>query len=75
MRGYYNLVEGLWRLGRYDEAARTSTRPRSTARTVTSRSHAYMFAARRCRLLAMRGRLGRGGVGLRELLAARGDPA
>ena len=22
MRGYYNLTEGLWRLGRYDEALR-----------------------------------------------------
>ena len=38
MRGYYNLAEGLWRLGRYAERrAVPRRRPPSTAATATSR--------------------------------------
>ena len=38
MRGYYNLAEGLWRLGRFADAARSPRRRRRrTAATATSR--------------------------------------
>lgn len=74
MRGFYNLVEGLWRLGRYGEACGYIDRAEAYARDRDFPVHSYMFDARRCRLQAMRGAWPQAEAGLRRLLSARRDP-
>jgi DNA-binding CsgD family transcriptional regulator/tetratricopeptide (TPR) repeat protein len=75
MRGYYNLVEGLWRLGRYDEALAYLELAEVYGRDRDFPAHSYMFAARRCRWLAMTGRWDAAEVGLRRLLDGQDEPA
>jgi DNA-binding CsgD family transcriptional regulator/tetratricopeptide (TPR) repeat protein len=74
MRGYYNLVEGLWRLGEYREALGYIEQAEHYSRDHVFRVYGYMFAARRCRLALMRGRWAEAEAGLRELLDGQGDP-
>jgi DNA-binding CsgD family transcriptional regulator/tetratricopeptide (TPR) repeat protein len=74
MRAYYNLVEGLWRLGRYDEALGYIEQAENFGRNRDFRAHGYMFAARRCRLALMRGRWEEAEAGLRALLDGQDDP-
>ena len=50
MRAYYNLIEGLWRLGEYREALGYLEQAESFGRDRDFRVHGYMFAARRARL-------------------------
>lgn len=56
MRAYYNLIEGLWRLGEYREALGYIEQAEHYARDHDLRVYGYMFAARRCRLALMHGR-------------------
>ena len=74
MRGYYNLVEGLWRLGRHTEAARYLDAADEYGRDRDFQAHTYFFTARRQRLLLMRGEWGPAEDVLRSLLAERPDP-
>jgi DNA-binding CsgD family transcriptional regulator/tetratricopeptide (TPR) repeat protein len=74
MRGFYNLIEGAWRLGRYDAAAAYIDEAERHAQDHDFRVHAYMFTARRCRLMAMRGRWDAAEAGLRGLLDGQGNP-
>src|SRR5262249_4823524 len=74
MRSYYNLIEGLWRRGRYGEALGYIERAEHFGRDRDFRVHGYMFAARRCRLALMRGEWALAEAGLRELLDGQGDP-
>src|SRR5215470_5228122 len=74
MRAYYNLIEGLWRLGEYREALGYIERAEHFGRNRDFRIHGYMFAARRCRLALMRGLWAEAEAGLRELLDGQGDP-
>jgi len=74
MRSYYNLIEGLWRLGKYREALGYIERGEHFGRDRDFRVHGYMFAARRCRLALMRGQWAEAEAGLRELLDGQGDP-
>ena len=74
MRAYYNLVEGLWRLGRYEEAATWMDRAVAYSQDREFPVHAYMLTARRYRLLAMRGAWDEALAGLRDLVDGRGDP-
>src|SRR2546429_7555227 len=74
MRAYYNLVEGLWRLGRYDEALGYIEQAENFGRDRDFRVHGYMFAARRCRLALMRGQWAEAESGLRDLLEEQDDP-
>ena len=74
MRAYYNLVEGLWRLGRYDEALGYIEQAENFGRNRDFRAHGYMFTARRCRLALMRGRWEEAEAGLRALLDGQDDP-
>ena len=74
MRSYYNLIEGLWRLGKYREALGYIERAEHFGRDRDFRVHGYMFAARRCRLALMRGQWAEAEAGLRELLDGQGDP-
>jgi DNA-binding CsgD family transcriptional regulator len=74
LRGYYNLIEGLWRLGRfggvrlYLELAAAYSRDRDLP------VYAYMLDARRYRLGAMAGDWPTAVAGLRRLVESRGDP-
>jgi tetratricopeptide (TPR) repeat protein len=74
MRAYYNLIEGLWRLGEYREALGYLEQAENYARDRDFRLHGYTFAARRARLALMRGRWAQAEVGLRELLDGQDDP-
>jgi DNA-binding CsgD family transcriptional regulator/tetratricopeptide (TPR) repeat protein len=74
MRAYYNLVEGLWRLGEYHEALGYIEQGEHFGRDRDFPVYGYMFAARRCRLALMRGRWAEAEAGLRELLDGQGDP-
>jgi DNA-binding CsgD family transcriptional regulator len=74
MRGYYNLVEGLWRLGRHTEVARYLDAADEYGRDRDFQAHTYFFTARRQRLLLMRGEWGPAEDVLRSLLAERPDP-
>jgi DNA-binding CsgD family transcriptional regulator len=74
MRAYYNLIEGLWRLGEYREALGYIEQAQDFGRYRDFRVHGYMFAARRCRLALMRGQWAEAEAGLRELLDGQGDP-
>jgi DNA-binding CsgD family transcriptional regulator/tetratricopeptide (TPR) repeat protein len=74
MRAYYNLIEGLWRLGRYREAFGYIEQGEQFGRDRDFRVYGYMFAARRCRLALLRGQWAEAEAGLRELLDGHGDP-
>jgi DNA-binding CsgD family transcriptional regulator/tetratricopeptide (TPR) repeat protein len=74
MRAYYNLIEGLWRLGEYREAVGYIEQAEHYARDHDFRVYGYMFAARRCRLALMRGRWPQAEAGLRALLDGQDDP-
>ena len=74
MRAYYNLIEGLWRLGEYREALGYLEQAENFGRDRDFRVYGYMFAARRARLALMRGRWARAEAGLRELLEGQDDP-
>jgi DNA-binding CsgD family transcriptional regulator len=74
MRAYYNLIEGLWRLGEYRAALGYIEQGENFGRDRDFRVHGYMFAARRCRLALMRGEWARAEAGLRELLDGQDDP-
>jgi len=74
MRAYYNLIEGLWRLGEYREALGYIEQAEHYARDRDFRVYGYMFDARRCRLALMRGRWIEAEAGLRALLEGHGDP-
>jgi DNA-binding CsgD family transcriptional regulator/tetratricopeptide (TPR) repeat protein len=74
MRAYYNLIEGLWRLGEYREALGYIEQAENFGRDRDFRVHGYMFAARRCRLALMRGQWAEAEAGLRELLDGQDDP-
>ena len=68
MRAYYNLIEGLWRLGEYREALGYLEQAESFGRDRDFRVHGYMFAARRARLALMRGQWAQAEAALRDLL-------
>jgi len=74
MRAYYNLIEGLWRLGDYRGALGYLERAENFGRNRDFRVHGYMFAARRYRLALMRGQWAEAEAGLRELLDGQDDP-
>jgi DNA-binding CsgD family transcriptional regulator/tetratricopeptide (TPR) repeat protein len=74
MRAYYNLVEGLWRLGEYREALGYIEQGEHYSRDTDFRVYGYMFAARRCRLALMRGQWVEAEAGLRDLLDGQDDP-
>ena len=74
MRAYYNLIEGLWRLGEYREALGYLEQAENFGRDRDFRVYGYMFAARRARLALMRGQWARAEAGLRELLDGQDDP-
>ena len=74
MRAYYNLIEGLWRLGKYREALGYIEQAENYGRDRDFRVYGYMFAARRCRLALMRGQWVEAEAGLRELLDGQDDP-
>ena len=74
MRAYYNLIEGLWRLGGYGEALGYIEQAENFGRDRDFRVYGYMFAARRARLALMRGQWAQAEAGLRELLEGQDDP-
>jgi DNA-binding CsgD family transcriptional regulator/tetratricopeptide (TPR) repeat protein len=74
MRAYYNLVEGLWRLGEYREALGYIEQAEHYARDQDFPVYGYMFAARRARLALMRGRWAEAEAELRALLDGQDDP-
>ncbi len=74
MRAFYNLAEGLWRLGWYDQALAYIAQAEAYSRDREFPVYAYMFAARRNRRLVMRGRWAEAEGGLRSLLDGVGDP-
>jgi DNA-binding CsgD family transcriptional regulator/tetratricopeptide (TPR) repeat protein len=74
MRGYYNLAEGLWRLGRHAEAARYLDAADEYGRDRDFQAHSYFVTARQQRLRLMRGEWEPAGQVLRSLLALRPDP-
>jgi DNA-binding CsgD family transcriptional regulator len=74
MRGYYNLVEGLWRLGRHTEAARYLDAADEYGRDRDFQAHAYFVEARRQRLRVMQGEWAGAEEVLRGMLAQRPDP-
>src|SRR4051794_40510960 len=55
LRAYYNLVEGLWRLGHYDRADGYIDRALRYCVDRDFSAHAYMFTPRRLRPVAPRG--------------------
>jgi len=74
MRAYYNLIEGVWRLGEYRQALGYIERAEHFGRDRDFRVYGYMFSARRCRLALMRGQFAEAEAGLRELLDGQDDP-
>jgi DNA-binding CsgD family transcriptional regulator len=72
-RAYTNLVEGLYRLGRFDELDEPITQGLAYAREYGFASHEYNLDAHRCMLLTLRGRWEEAESGLRHLLAGE-DP-
>ena len=74
LRGYYNLVEGLWRLGHYERAAHYLDQAEDYVRDRDFPAHSYMFRARRLRLLAASGHWAEAMAGLEEMLDGAGDP-
>jgi DNA-binding CsgD family transcriptional regulator/tetratricopeptide (TPR) repeat protein len=74
MRGYYNLAEGLWRLGHYSEAAEHLEAAAEYGRDRDFQAHSYFVEARQQRLRLMRGEWAPAEEVLRRLLAQRADP-
>jgi DNA-binding CsgD family transcriptional regulator/tetratricopeptide (TPR) repeat protein len=74
MRGYYNLAEGVWRLGRYGDAMRYIEAGADYGADRDFPAHEYMFRARRFRWLAMQGAWDEAEAGLRAMLAADPEP-
>src|SRR5262249_53535283 len=74
MRAYYNLIEGLWRLGDYRGALGYIARAEDYGPNRGLPVHGHMFAARRCRLGLMRGQWAQAEEGLRALLDGQDDP-
>jgi DNA-binding CsgD family transcriptional regulator/tetratricopeptide (TPR) repeat protein len=68
-----NLVEGLYRLGRFDELDEPITQGLAYAREYGFASHEYNLEAHRCMLLTLRGRWEEAESRLRHLLAGE-DP-
>ncbi|WP_036226394.1 AAA family ATPase [Marmoricola sp. URHB0036] len=75
MRSYYNLVEGLWRLGDYPKVGQYLDAASDYSRDRDFPVHHYMIDARRHRLLAMYGEWNEAVAGFTSLLEDRGDPA
>jgi DNA-binding CsgD family transcriptional regulator/tetratricopeptide (TPR) repeat protein len=74
MRGYYNLAEGLWRLGLFAEAAEHLEAAAAYGRDRDFQAHSYFVEARQQRLRMMRGEWTPAEEALRRLLAQRADP-
>ena len=74
MRGYYNLVEGCWRLGLFDEALDFVDKAEEYGRDRELGVYSYMIDARRFRRTAMQGRWAEAVAGLHEMLDGRSDP-
>jgi Tetratricopeptide repeat len=72
-RAYTNLVEGLYRQGRFQELDEPIARGLAYAREYGFASHEYNLEAHRCMLLTLRGRWEEAEAGLRRLLAGE-DP-
>jgi DNA-binding CsgD family transcriptional regulator/tetratricopeptide (TPR) repeat protein len=72
-RAYTNLVEGLYRLGRFSELDQPLADGLAYAREYGFASHEYNLEAHRCMLLTVRGRWDEAEAGLRRLLAGE-DP-
>ena len=72
-RAYTNLVEGLYRLGRFGELDAPLAEGLAYAREYGFASHEYNLEAHRCMLLTLRGRWDEAEAGLRRLLAGE-DP-
>jgi DNA-binding CsgD family transcriptional regulator/tetratricopeptide (TPR) repeat protein len=73
-RAWTNLVEGLYRLGRFDELDEPIERGLAYSREYGFASHEYNLEAHRCMLLTLRGRWDEAEAGLRRLLAVEEDP-
>jgi DNA-binding CsgD family transcriptional regulator/tetratricopeptide (TPR) repeat protein len=73
LRGYYNLIEGLWRMGDHPQAGNYLDAAEEYARDRDFPVYSYMCAARRSRLLNMHGQWTEAAVGLSELVEGRGD--
>jgi len=67
-RAYTNLVEGLYRMGRYDELDEPIERGLAHARDYAFPSHEYNIEAHRCMLLTLRGKYAEAERGLRQLM-------
>jgi DNA-binding CsgD family transcriptional regulator/tetratricopeptide (TPR) repeat protein len=72
-RSYTNLVEGLYRQGRFEELDEPIALGLEYAREYGFASHEYNLEAHRCMLLTLRGRWAEAEHGLRRLLAGE-DP-
>jgi DNA-binding CsgD family transcriptional regulator/tetratricopeptide (TPR) repeat protein len=72
-RAYTNLVEGLYRLGRFRDLDEPLQEGLAYAREYGFASHEYNLEAHRCMLLTLRGQWDQAEAGLRRLLAG-GDP-
>ncbi|MGH2735652.1 MAG: ATP-binding protein [Actinomycetota bacterium] len=68
VRAHTNLVEGLFRLGLYDEAVTPIEEGLAYARDHETPAHHYNLEAHRCMLLTLRGRWEEAERSLRELL-------
>ncbi|HSK35474.1 MAG TPA: AAA family ATPase [Actinomycetota bacterium] len=68
-RAYTNLVEGLYRLGRFGELDQPLAEGLAYAREYGFASHEYNLEAHRCMLATLRGRWDEAEAGLRRLLA------
>ena len=73
LRGYYNLVEGMWRLGDYTKVGQYLDAASDYSRDRDFPVHPYMIDARRHRLLAMYGEWNEAVAGFASLLEGRGD--
>ena len=74
LRGYYNLVEGLWRLDDLVQAERYLAAAEDYVRDRDFPVYTYMCTARRLRLLAMHGQWDEAATGFAELIDDRGNP-
>ena len=74
LRGYYNLIEGLWRLDDLAQAERYLAAAEDYVRDRDFPVYTYMCTARRLRLCAMRGQWDEAATGLAELIDDRGNP-